>query len=65
MSNYTKVRILIGVGDIAQQEMTTPVRIHYKVEGVPSLQGEIGRHSTKTFRVWLTLVGVASVSNTL
>ena len=30
---YTKVKILIGVGDIARQEMTAPVRIHYnKVE---------------------------------
>ena len=45
MSNYAKVRILIGVGDIAQQKMTAPIRIHYKVEGVPSFRGEIGRHS--------------------
>ena len=39
---YTKVRILIGVGDIAQQEITAPIRIHYKVKGAPNLQGEIG-----------------------
>ena len=58
MSMYIKVRILIGVGDITPQEMTAPVEIPYK--GRPS-----GEKLAIILRVWLTLVGVALVSNTV
>ena len=39
---YAQVGILNSVGDIAQQEMTAPIRIHYKFEGTFSLRGKIG-----------------------
>ena len=62
---YTKVGILIGAGDITQQEMTAPVGIHYKRRHVQPSREKLGRILREMFRVWLTSVGYASVSNTL
>ena len=62
---YINVRILIGVDDIAPPEMTAPVGIHYKGRPAQPLREKLGRILRETFRVWLTLVGVASVSNIL
>ena len=62
---YTKVRTLIGVDDIAPPEVTAAVGIHYKGRPAQPSREKLGRILRETFRVWLTLVGVALVSNTL
>ena len=70
---YIKVRILIGGDVISSQEGTAPVGIRYKGRrpqpsrgnSEEEIQREIGEYSRETFQVWLSLVGVASVSNIL
>ena len=73
---YIKVRILIGGDVISSQEGTAPVGIRYKgrrrqpsrvnsEEIQRKLREKLGRILTETFRVWTSLVGVASVSNNL
>ena len=65
---YIKVRILIG-DVISPQEVTAPVGIRYKGRRPQPSRGKfrekLGSILTETFRVWLSLVGVASVSNIL
>ena len=51
MSMYTKVGILIGAGDISQQEMTAPVGIHYKRRQAQPSREKLGRILRETFRV--------------
>ena len=67
-----KVRILIGGDVISPQEVTAPVGIRYKAfekEIQRRIQRKFREKSgsilAETFRVWLSLVGVASVSNIL
>ena len=74
---YIKVRILIGGDVISPQEVTAPVGIRYKGRRPQPSRGnseekfrekvreKLGSIVTETFRVWLSLVGVASVSNIL
>ena len=76
---YIKVRILIGGDVISPQEVTAPVGIRYKGrrpqpskeiqrkfrEKLRKFREKLGRILIETFRVWTSLVGVASVSNTL
>ena len=66
---YIKVRILIGGDVISPQEVTAPVGIRYKGRRPQPSRGKVreklGCILTETFRVWLSLVGVASVSNIL
>ena len=62
---YIKVRILIGGDVISPQEVTTPVKIRYKGRRPQPLREKLGSILTETLRVWLSLVGVASVSNIL
>ena len=73
---YIKIRILIGGDVISPPEVTAPVGIRYKgkrpqpsrrnsEEIQRELREKLGRILTETFRVWTSLVGVASVSNTL
>ena len=66
---YIKVRILIGGDVISPQEVTAPVGIRYKGRRPQPSRGNSEENSgsivTETFRVWLSLVGVASVSNIL
>ena len=74
---YIKVRILIGGDVISPWEVTAPVGIRYKGRRPQPSRGKfrgkfrekvrekLGSIVTETFRVWLSLVGVASVSNIL
>ena len=73
---YIKVRILIGGDVISSQEGTAPVGIRYKGRRRQPPRGnskeiqrkfreKLGSILAETFRVWLSLVGVASVSNIL
>ena len=73
---YIKVRILIGGDVISPQEVTAPVGIRYKGRRLQPSRGnseeiqrkfreKLGSILAETFRVWTSLVGVASVSNTL
>ena len=65
---YIKVRILIGVDGISvdgisPQEVTAPVGIRYKGRRPQPSREKLGSILTETFRIWLNLVGVASVYN--
>ena len=70
---YIKVRILIGGDVISPKEVTPPVGIRYKGRRQQSSRGKfrekfrekLGSILTETFQVWLSSVGVASVSNIL
>ena len=62
---YINVRILIGGDVISLQEVTAPIGIRYKGRRPQPSREKLGRIVTETFRVWLSLVGVASVSNIL
>ena len=68
---YIKVRILIGGDVISPQEVTAPVGIRYKgrrpqpsrANSERKFREKLGGILAQTFRVLLSLVGVASVSN--